>query len=531
MVRRLGLSLLALGVGIALLVSSAFAGSHENSRRGGTLRLMWGTEPDSIDPAISFGTVGGGTLLYATCAKLFNTVQDADMKSVRIVPEVARGFPRVSRDGLTYTFKLKRTFRFQNRARVTAQSFADAFNRTANPAMNSAAVRRGFFAEIRGAEAYKQGKAQSIAGVQVLGPYGLRVQLERRAGDFVSRLTMPYFCPVLPTTPINPAGVEKPPGSGPYYLAERVRERRMVLERNPYYGGDRIANPDRIVWTIEPDHAQRIRATERNENDFTPLVFYPDAVVRDLEERYGVNRPGGQLFRFATATNYMFTFNTRSPAFSGADTAALRTAINYALDRPALTLSHGYLQARKTDRLLPPAFDHSRHLYSIRGPDPITARKWLTRAKQRPRTLTLYTANFSYSIANALVFRSNLRQLDIDVDVKYFSFLTLLEKLRTKGEPWDVAWIPWSAWYAEPAGYLVPLLSDTRYARRVNAANRVTGSARAKAWSDLAADLMRDDPPAAAYANGTALILVSRSFGCYRWVPVYDIDLAAACKK
>jgi hypothetical protein len=129
------------------------------------------------------------------------------------------------------------------------------------------------------------------------------------------------------------------------------------------------------------------------------------------------------------------------------------------------------------------------------------------------------------------VFTSNLRQLGIDVDVKYFSFLTLLERLRTKGEPWDVGWIPWSSWYADPAGYLLPLLSDTRYAGRINTANRVTGAARAKAWSDLGADLMRNDPPAAACANSTALFLLSRSFGCYRWGPGFDLDLAAVCKK
>ena len=45
----------------------------------------------------------------------------------------------VSGDGRTYTFDLKRTFRFHTGAPVTAQSFADAFNRVANP---SSARRR-----------------------------------------------------------------------------------------------------------------------------------------------------------------------------------------------------------------------------------------------------------------------------------------------------------------------------------------------------------------------------------------------------
>jgi ABC-type transport system substrate-binding protein len=304
----------------------------------------------------------------------------------------------------------------------------------------------------------------------------------------------------------------------------------MVFERNPYYGGDRTANPDRIVWTIEPDHATRIRATERNENDFTPLVFYSDAVVDDLVERYGLNRPGGQVLRLPTLTNYMFAFNTRSPAFKGRHGAA-QEGDQLRARQAGAHRSARLPGSRRTDRALPASLGDKSRLYSIGGPDPITARRWLARAPQRPKTLTLYTANLPYSIANAKVFAANLRQLDIDVRIEYFSFLTRLERLRTKGEPWDVGWIPWSACYADPAGALLPLLSDTRYAGRINAANRVTGTARAKAWSGLEAELMRNDPPVAAYANSTALILLSRSFGCFRWVPGYEFDLAAACKK
>jgi ABC-type transport system substrate-binding protein len=527
--RRLGVSLLAFSAGVALLVSAAFAGPNGESRRGGTLRLMWAAEP-VLDPALAGGPVGSWILLNATCAKLFTIVEVPKTGRTRVVPEVVRSF-EVSGDGRTYTFELKRTFRFHTRAPVTARSFADAFNRTASPAMNSGAWRRGFFLEITGAKAFREGRAASISGVQVLGPYRLRIRLDRRAGDFLARLTMPYFCPILPRTPISPAGIQDPPGSGPYYIADRVRERRMVLARNPYYGGDRTANPDRILWTIETDAAARIRATERNENDFISLFAYPDAVVRDLEERYGLNRRGGRFLRLPTLSNFMFAFNTRSPAFKGAGTAPLRKAINYTLDRRALTQAHGYLVGRRTDRLVPAPLSESRRFYPIRGPDPVTARQWLARARHRPKSLTLYTAAFPFNVATAEVFKSNLKQLDIDVDVKYFSFPTLLEKLVTKGEPWDVTWLPWGTFYPGPAGVLLPLLNDTRYTPRIDAANRVRGAGRARSWAKLETDLMRKDPPAAVYADATALVLISRSFGCFRWVPGPELDLAAACKK
>ena len=98
------LSLLALGAGVAVLVSAAlpsstgtsssaaFASSHGESKGGGTLRLMWGAEPRSLDPAIG-GPVGSGILLNATCAKLFRDVYDPDTGKVRVVPEVAEHHP------------------------------------------------------------------------------------------------------------------------------------------------------------------------------------------------------------------------------------------------------------------------------------------------------------------------------------------------------------------------------------------------------------------------------------------------------
>jgi ABC-type oligopeptide transport system substrate-binding subunit len=528
--RRLALSLLALGAGVCLLVSAALAGPSAESRRYDTLRLLWGTEPDSLDPALAAGTRGSLELLFLTCSKLFNTLPDPKTGRTRIAPEVVRSYT-VSTGGRTYTFELRRTFRFSNGTSVTARSFADAFNRDAVPRLNSLVRRRGFLDEIVGAKAAKEGKSARMSGVQVLGRYSLRIRLTRPAEDLVARLTMPAFCPILPDTPTDPEGIDEPPGSGPYYVAKYERERRIVLERNPNYAGNRIANPNRIVWTIETDPAERIRATERDENDFTPLFGYPDAIVRDLADTYGINEPGGRLRRLQGNGNFLFAFNTRSRAFEGRGQAPLRKAINYALDRPELVRKHGYLAARRTDRFLPAVLSNSRRLYPIDGPDPLTAREWRDKAKYRPQTLTLYTANFPFNIAVARLFATNLKQLDIEVVVKTFDFVTLAGKLNTPGEPWDVTWLPWGFSYADPAGSILPLLRGTRYEAQIDAVNRMTGPARAKAWAELETELMRDDPPVAVYADANAVILLSRSLGCFNPLPLYPLDLGATCRK
>ena len=493
---------------------------------------MWGTEPDSLDPALAAGYVGSWTLLNATCAKLFTTVLDPDTGKRRVVPEVVRRSPTISNGGRTYTFELKRTFRFHTGAPVTARSFADAFHRNASPRMRSPAAYRGFLQAIVGADAVIQGKATRISGVQVLGPYRLRIRLKRRTGDFLARLTMPYFCPIVPGTPTRP--IDEPPGSGPYYVADHVPNRRIVLERNPYYRGGRTANPARIVWTIEVDWAKRLDATEQGNNDWTALFVFPDPVVRDLIDDYGLDRPGDRMLRDSpTSSTFRFMFNLRRPAFAGRGQAPLRKAINYALDRAALVAAHAYRAVSPSDRLLPAELSKRRPLYPLGRPKPVLAQRWLALAGQRPQTpLKLYMANFSpFSVRVAQVFASNLKQLGIDVDPDYFELTTLVEKVYTPGEPWDVAWVPGGAPYPDPAGVFVQLLRGTAHEARMNAVNRLTGAARAKAWADLEADLMLTDPPVAAYANWTPLAFVSRrNFGCWSGADAY-IDIATVCKR
>ena len=99
----------------------------------------------------------------------------------------------------------------------------------------------------------------------MLDRYRLRIRLTKPAGDFNARLTMPFFCPVLPDTPVDPGGIDNPAGSGPYYVAERIANQRIVLNRNPFYRGARPANVDKVVWTpgARPEECRRAIEEDR----------------------------------------------------------------------------------------------------------------------------------------------------------------------------------------------------------------------------------------------------------------------------
>jgi ABC-type oligopeptide transport system substrate-binding subunit len=537
MTRRLSLSLAMLATGVALLVAAGIAhsaGSAATAPKGGTLRMSNPVDVDFVDPALAYRPYSW-PIGYATCAKLFNYPDATGAPGTRLQPEVVDRYT-VSRDGRTYTFTLKQTFRFHTGAPVTARSFAAALNRLAQPKLRSPAT--AYMREIVGATAVIDGKATSISGVRVLDRYRLQIQLTKPLGDFTARLTMPLFCPILPDTPVDPRGIDDPAGSGPYYVAERIVNQRIVLKRNPYYRGTRPANVDQVVWTIDE---ACLLAVEQDRIDHCRFGL-PETSFRALADKYGINRPGGQFFVSPWLATWFVAFNHDRPVFQGPGQIPLKKAINHAIDRPELARASGHLAGKRTDQMLPSALAHSASIYPLGGSDYAAARKLLARAKNQPRGLVLYADNRPATVAQAQILVFNLAQIGIDLDVRFFDSYALSQRLATRGEPFDLALAGWFSDYADPAGFFVGILSrasgigvnldDPRVNGRIDAVNRLpSGEARRKAWADLDVALIRDNPPWAPIVNLQNRTFVSRSVGCVVDHPVYGFDIAAACKK
>ena len=140
--RRLTLSLAMAAIGVALLVASSFAGAASASsqqagsgkaKRGGTLRLnVSNTDFEFTDPAMAYDAIGW-QMLYAVNISLLNYPDKPAPEGSRLVPEAAAGFPRVSRDGKTYTFTVRSGLKFSDGSPVTAAAFKRAIERAADP--------------------------------------------------------------------------------------------------------------------------------------------------------------------------------------------------------------------------------------------------------------------------------------------------------------------------------------------------------------------------------------------------------------
>ncbi len=541
---RMGILLLLFVVGASLLGAALAGGSSPAVRNGGTFRVSVSAGGfDSIDPALAY-TQASWSLLDTTCARLMTYPDEPPPEGFRLVPEVAAGYPRVSKDGTIYTFTLRRGFRFSNNgAPVKASAFARQINRMLDPAMQSPG--RQYVQDVVGAADVLAGKATSARGVVAKGNR-LVISFTQPVPDFPARTTMPFFCAVPPTLPADPEGVGAFPGAGPYYIAELVRGRRIVLRRNRFYREGRAHHVDRFEFDLTAGSVDElVTRIEDGGADWLsslPTTRYFDPAL-GLVAKYGVNK--SQFFVKRGLLLRAFSFNTSRPLFR--NNPSLRRAVNYAVDRAEIQrlIPGGALVLRLSDQYLPsglPGF-HNARIYPLDRPN-LSRAKALARGHTRGGKVLIYTIAGGPSFTFGQVLERNLEQIGLDAQVKALPFPGYLDRLNAPNEPWDIAFTPWAPDYVDPYSYLNVLLDgrfvgafnfsrfdSPTYNRLLRRTARLRGGARYVAYGRLDVRLARDAAPMIALGFGNEATLVSKRVDRRCIVLRPTLDLAAVCLK
>lgn len=524
-------------LGVALLATAAFGRPARSAKDGGTFRIEFSTI-DAIDPAVNYFL---WNLASTTCAQLLTYADKPLPAGLRIVPEASAGYPRVSRDGKTYTFRIRKNFRFNTGARLTAANFARSIDRLANPQMQSFGTQ--YIQDVVvGAKEVMDGKHTHVSGVVARGRT-LILHLTRPAPDFPSRMVLPYFCPVPVNLPINPEGVGVPlPGAGPYYYSKFVPNRLIVIKRNRFYHGNR---PHHVAQFTVQVAADPIADIERGKADYGDAPG-PEQ-LDDLARRYGVNKK--QFFLIGGTAVRLIMLNTVRPLFR--NNAPLRRAVNFAIDRPALLAARGGRYAGKvTDHYLPPDMAGVRHMhfYPLKGPN-VRKAKALARGHLRGGKAILWTCDRDFCTTQAQVVKQNLARIGIDVTVQQFPNPVIFQSASQPGAAFDITFLGYGPDFLDPAVTFEQLLDGRRIKdnaalctpcnfdwsyfnskpvnRSIDRASRLSGQARYRAFGELEARVVRNYAPMVAYANESATTLLSKRVGCHIFNPF--LDLAAVC--
>lgn len=530
----------------SMLAASVLAQASSSTRAqdGGIMRISLSPSSglDYVDPALSF-TQPGWALLDATCARLMSYPDKPAPAAYRLEREVAASY-EISRDFKTYTFTLRPGFRFSDGKPVRASAFANAMNRALQPFVNAAGAVH--MQDIVGAADVLSGKRRTASGIVARGNT-LVVRFIRPAPDFLARTAMPFFCAVPPSLPSSGEGVGAFPSAGPYYVQEYRPGERVVIRRNPYYGGTRKVHLDGFDVDLQAGTPQdMIRRIERDEADWGHTIA---AVFMDpnlgLVAKYGVNK--SELWVKPGLTLRMLAFNSSRPLFR--NNPELRQAINFALDRKALLVTGGgTIGGRPTDQYLPygiPGFSDS-DIYPLEGAD-VTRAKSLADRSLRSGKAVMYTTDVLPAVATAQLVKQQLALIGLEVEIKriplHIASAAYLEKLATRGEEWDIALVLWTPNIPNPHAYLNQLLetqlldgetlthfrSSTASRELRQAARTLQTRAQSQAYARLDALLAREHAPLAALNVINEVTLVSDRVGCLVLRPV--LDLAVACLK
>jgi ABC-type transport system substrate-binding protein len=359
-------SLLMLSVGAALLIAAAIVGvatsatqtTHVGALRGGVLRVAHsGGGFDTLDPQISYVTTDWAAL-RATQRLLLNFPNRVGKAGEVLQPDAAAAMPTVSKDGRTYTFRLRKGMRFSDGTRVTAAAFRRAFERVLSPQMY---VQSGCFIGldkmIVGAEkfadcaGYKKAKRPlHISGIKA-NDLTLIFHLTKANPTFLSILGMQWFGAVKPNMKYsnNPNGILTYPSAGPYYLKTNSPQHLAVLARNKYYDGAQEANPDEIVINENQGSGEaQVLQIEKGQLDYD-MAGVPSDQIASVAQRYGVNK--GQFHVTPTACVFWEALNNRRPPTND---VSVRRALNYAIGRTQILRLFGPYAGSATDQILVP---------------------------------------------------------------------------------------------------------------------------------------------------------------------------------
>jgi ABC-type transport system substrate-binding protein len=518
---RLCLSLAMLVTGASLLVGAGFAGNDTAQlRKGGIFRVGTTGASVQVDPQLAYITTAWW-LEYATAAKLYNYPDRRGPSGNVLVPEVASRFT-VSNGGRTYTFFIRKGFRFSDGSPVTARSFKRAINRVANHDLASpgaAFITAENGTNIVGAKVVNEGNALDVSGVRVKGNR-LIIRLTQPDGAFMSKITMPFFQATSTKLPLDREvvyirDITEVPSAGPYAYSRNDVNQLTSIRQNPFWkrGPGRmrprnLAGLD-LQWNLNEQTA--FHQVRNNELDEGPL---PAAEVQGVADQYGVNKT-----RFwskpVNCTGYL-PMNMENHLFRG--NPNLRKAVAYAVDRRAYVAQAGPYAGDPWSHLLNPGVPGWKNVnpYPLDRPNLTKARQLAAGHFRDGKITVYYRSGGPTTRAQAQIVRQDLINLGFEPDnITMKSFYGgIYDPWGVRGNDGDIyVSAGWCSNYPDPFDWINVLLYGPflqpennvnysymdlpRWNRKMEAAARLVGPKRFKLYGQLDLDLMRQVAPMA----------------------------------
>lgn len=520
---------------LALGLSSC---GDSGGEEGGTLKVSFAAYPE-LDPQIAY-TAEGWTSIYNTYIPLLTYAHAEGAEGSEVIPGLAEDLPEVSDDGKTYTLTLRGGLEYSDGTPVKASDFKSSVERLFEVESGASP----FYTGIVGAEAFLEGEAKGIAGIEADDDSGeIAIELTGPSGTFENELAMPFVALVPPDTPAKDQTPNPPPATGPYEIVESNPGESIVFERNPRWEANNAdvlsdlpdGHVDRIEVSIVRNQSTQVNEVERGETDwmFDPL---PPDRVSQVKNKY----EGTRYREEPSISTYFFWMNTTQPPF---DDLKVRQAVNYAIDPEALERIYaGQLEFHQ--QVLPPGMPGFEE-FELYPHDMEKAKAMIRQADPSDREITVWTDSLSPNDDAGAYYQDVLEQLGFDVELKTLGDTFFSVVGNTSTPDLDTGWLNWFEDYPHPNDFFEPLLSGESIAptNNTNIAQMDVSELNEKI-SELGAEELDSDvegeyaeldrefmelAPWAPFGNRTLTLFVSDAvdFDKVIWNPTFSGDLTS----
>ncbi len=435
----------------AAIVALVIAGCGDSGKQGGTMNTsLFGGDPGKL--AFDVGTVDAAQV----SDNLFDGLTKVNADSGEAEAKVADDW-KSNKDFTTWTFNLKRDYKFCNGETVTAESFKTGWEATTNPAEKSFVAF--LFAGIKGTD--DAGASKNLTGVTTPSKFTLKVNLKDGDNIFHKKVAHPAFAPV-PTkyyADNKKSFATKPVGNGPFCVTSYKTDRSISTKANKFYKGDDRTSPelDKLVYKIFPDEDAAYKAFRAGDVDEAEVPFAKRKQASGLPNTDFVTRP-------LLSTGF-YGFKVNEDPWKGNNGKLLRQAISYAVDRKNIAKNVMGGGGEPADGFVPPDMAGYRPGASPYDHNPDKAKKLLEDAGytngQGLPSLTLGFSLGSGAEKIAAAVQSDLAKVGIKMKTKGVGdfggvFLPQIESGQI-----DFFGLAWIADFNSQQNFLFPNFSST----------------------------------------------------------------------
>ena len=275
----------------------------------------------AVDPAFLDYSIATRTSTTDIIGNVIDGLMENDQYG-NVVPSLAEDWS-VSKDGLTYTYKLRKGVKWytsegEEYAEVTAHDFVTGLKHVADGKSDGVSLIQN---SIKGLDAYMTGETNdfSTVGVKALDDYTVEYTLNKPESFWNSKVTTSTMLPVneefLKASgkdygAVTPAGILY---NGPYFLKTLTSKSLIEYEKNPNYWDKENVKIEKIKLTYYDGSDQESLIRSFSSGAYTTARLFPSSSnFASTLEQYADKI----TYSPQDSTSYYFTFNVNRQSYN-----------------------------------------------------------------------------------------------------------------------------------------------------------------------------------------------------------------------